>query len=898
MGSPTVFSQPGAWCHHLAGTMLHVGLFTSIALVWISPAPAGPDDGLVRAEPAPSLTIRVKVVDAETGKPVPWFITQYGRPDPGDPARIVWGWSENRSESANPEGRLVTSLSEKGAWQRVLADGYLPQPITERPYDGETGTVDATVRLRRGRQITGRVLDHHRRPLPGASVFLVGGRSAPNITGGKAVRAFLGGEDPTVTKTAADADGRFTMTGAGGDARTVVVSAPAFDFWMEPAPPEGKELEITLPEPGSLILRYDIDGGEPEAAFFLQLLREGRQGWEAAENLREPTLANRGRLVLANLTPGTYDVACVKKNLRVGDIGISPFCDRRNVVIEAGKPAEAPFVRESGTPVEGEVVGLKELKLPGAFLLVNLGDEARDGRPGLFEAKHVEALTVKADGRFQTPRLLPGTYTIVAEAYEPLSPEQRQSTGIRLADHRAFAIVTVPRDGPAPRVRIELPKDRPANEDDEEDALAAAKPAPLTVSGRVLDAATKRPIERFRIILGAKSSEGVRWQGHRISDHERDDGTFDLPPDERAWDQTWLRVEAEGYRPGISRPVKADEGIVSLEFALVADPGLSAVIQTPEGAPADGAQATWATNSHEAIANGATISSSADSRLGAGVVTADASGRLRLPPECDAGRILVAHASGYAEIEPAELAATPVVTLRRWGRVEGQVLAGTKPVAGRKVRVYHHGPQDGSLSGFCWEAEGVTDAAGRFVCDRVVQGRLIIDRVFPSGDFETMVSGLATTIEVRASQTTRVSLGGPGRTLVGRFEADRDLGLTIDWSRVHVRLALNAPHVGFPGDDRMWKTYGAFLDSDEGRAYYRDQLPVGRDGSFRVEGVPEGDYQLFAWVAGPAVGKPTETGRYFAFGSGRIEVAPNVPGVSDPPLSLGTIVVRTQDRGK
>ena len=63
-------------------------------------------------------------------------------------------------------------------------------------------------------------------------------------------------------------------------------------------------------------------------------------------------------------------------------------------------------------------------------MLVNLGDETREGRPDLFATKYVETLTCDQTGRFTTPRLLPGTYTIVAEGYAPLTPEQLQGHGL------------------------------------------------------------------------------------------------------------------------------------------------------------------------------------------------------------------------------------------------------------------------------------------------------------------------------------------------------------------------------------------------------------------------------------------------------------------------------------
>ncbi len=126
----------------------------------------------------------------------------------------------------------------------------------------------------------------------------------------------------------------------------------------------------------------------------------------------------------------------------------------------------------------------------------------------------------------------------------------------------------------------QAPRDCPEAEPNDE----PANPATLAVHGLVIDAATKRGIARFRVIPGGLMSGGVTWQPHLITAHRG--GRFDFPPDARAWDETRFRVEAEGYRPGVSRIVKKSEGDVKLTFALQADPGISAVALTPEGAPA------------------------------------------------------------------------------------------------------------------------------------------------------------------------------------------------------------------------------------------------------------------------------------------------------------------------
>jgi hypothetical protein len=75
-------------------------------------------------------------------------------------------------------------------------------------------------------------------------------------------------------------------------------------------------------------------------------------------------------------------------------------------------------------------------------------------------------------------------------------------------------------------------------------------------------------------------------------------------------------------------------------------------------------------------------------------------------------------------------------------------------------------------------------------------------------------------------------------------------------------------------------------------------VPVGPDGSFRIRGVPPGDYQLHIQVAGPAVGKPTETDTYYAGWSSGVEIKPTPPGHGDKPMSLGSIVLRNWARSE
>ena len=55
--------------------------------------------------------------------------------------------------------------------------------------------------------------------------------------------------------------------------------------------------------------------------------------------------------------------------------------------------------------------------------------------------------TAAADGTFLTERIAPGKYLLVAEAYTPLTPEQRFRSGSIRPSHRAEVTIDVPADG-------------------------------------------------------------------------------------------------------------------------------------------------------------------------------------------------------------------------------------------------------------------------------------------------------------------------------------------------------------------------------------------------------------------------------------------------------------------
>ena len=400
--------------------------------------------GSVRAD---KVEIRGKVVDADTGKPITRFVEQGGSVRGG---ALEWGFWEKGSGS--PEGAFNATLDwAAGERMRILADGYASQPVLIEAPPAGVKTLDIVVEMSRGRKVAGRVRDADGKPVAGAGVFLVGSRGA-KITGGKAVLFFTGDEDKAVTRTTTSKDGTFTLTGSGDDVERVAVSTPEIDLWVVPAPDDLKaKVEIRLPRPAKLAIRYDIPGAAADGEFFMQMTTYEMPGWKGVNSEVNHNVANGKTLTLANLPPGTYWITRTKK-ATVGNRGFSGMLDRQKITIKPGGEAEALFVRKTGAAITGKVEGIDPVKIDGVLVRIHPAKVAADDLfPPAFDQ-----VAVGPDGAFATDRLAPGDYTVIVSAYTKTDPNAPQFSGKERPTFTSTAKVTVPKEGAPKPVTITL----------------------------------------------------------------------------------------------------------------------------------------------------------------------------------------------------------------------------------------------------------------------------------------------------------------------------------------------------------------------------------------------------------------------------------------------------------
>jgi hypothetical protein len=401
--------------------------------------PPKADKPAAAAPPAKTVTIRGKAVDDETGKPVAPLIVQAGKFDPTDPTRVTWGYSEGRSSAT--DGSYSTTIRWGDGWTaRILADGYLPQPILTKAPPEDKDEIEVLVRLKRGRLVRGLVLDHKEKPVKGAAVFTVG-PTGVNLFGGKAINSW-GGDDNVPKPAMTDDNGRFELP--AGEAKKLAVSGSAIDAWPADIAAEGDTI-IRLPQPAKVEIQLDIEGADKESNVFFQLLVSHMPGFEGVRLESTQPIANGGKLTLPALPPGKYQF-CRSVTNRLGMIGTGAMLEREFLELKPGETKTINYVRAKGARVRGQLT-LPAEKLMGIVVQIRSEKAEQDPFDKHEWATTYASQTANADGSFLTERVAPGTYVLKADAYVPLTPEQERRTGIIVPPYGASAKIVVPESG-------------------------------------------------------------------------------------------------------------------------------------------------------------------------------------------------------------------------------------------------------------------------------------------------------------------------------------------------------------------------------------------------------------------------------------------------------------------
>jgi len=244
----------------------------------------------------------------------------------------------------------------------------------------------------------------------------------------------------------------------------------------------------------------------------------------------------------------------------------------------------------------------------------------------------------------------------------------------------------------------------------------------------------------------------------------------------------------------------------------------------------------------------------------------DSEGRFFFPAKLDARGLLVMHDMGFAEVPMA--AFNGKISLQPWGRVEGQFVVGSEPARNAKIMLknlqFRYGQNGRDFPALALNLEAITDDQGNFVFEKVPAGerKISCHVTKPGSQLGRLYETQGRPILVAAGTSTRVKLGGTGRTIVGRsaFFSAAD---SIDWKTATVELKLQLPtgpgsrpdRASFSSNEAFIEAMKAFAQadrtfwsSDKGHETERAQRSYAAfcnaDGSFLLADIPAGRYEL------------------------------------------------------
>lgn len=430
---------------------------------------------------------------------------------------------------------------------------------------------------------------------------------------------------------------------------------------------------------------------------------------------------------------------------------------------------------------------------------------------------------------------------------------------------------------------------------------------PLEISGTVVDAETREPIEEFRVVPGsARGNNDVFWNEN--SAFEVTDGKFvqriDYPSDGHL-----VRIEAEGYKPASSREVKPTEGAVTVTVELHKGKNIEATILRPNGEPALEAVAYLGRPGSQIMLENGRIR---EGQTYAPKLDLDTTGKISFMELDEAFEIVIVDDSGFANVKSTDGPVPTEIKLQPWARMEGQYLVGSKPAANvqldfnpnRTDSFNNTGPRIFSSYHF------TTDGEGKFVAERLYPGKGWLGRriihMVDTGATE-VTSSMRANVDLQAGEMTEIKFGGTGRPVVGQLVPAEGATEKPMWrfASLHVGAG-NAPKAPewpkeMTSQEERAKWWQEWMKTDDGKDWQkqteeyqkrREESPsfsasVASDGKFRIDDVPVGDYELSLYFHEQDAGR---------INNHAFTVPPMEGERSDEPFDLGAIQLEKVER--
>lgn len=803
----------------------------------------------------------------------------------------------------------------------VVAKGHRPEFVSK--VDPAIKPIEVTLKPGRAevsqdQQMKGRVLDAEGKPVSGAVVSIRG------VSRGQSTR--FGGNEDIDQVAVTDNDGLLVINGETPfDAVGVEVEARAQAKGVfQHLASGGKIHELKLSE-GAAVKGRLVKDGQPVA--------EAEVGISGADRSAEIYVGDfsvgtdkEGRFLLANLPPNRDYLVCAKMSSLAGKGAVPARHARVNEdgsVLDVGDISLA-----SGFKLEGQIRLTDGKPVPPKTRVLLSRDEAWDSAQmeaddqGRFKFLGVPAESVSLSARVKGYRLSSRNKSL--DSMNPF-----HLVGLLKADKSDLILEFEPGENQQ--------GSRGAYIDIRQEPLLGAeavkeRTGDIHVTGTVLDAETRKPLNAFTITEGRAETFPNTFQWFSTRQTEGTNGSLDLFLN-KGRGAPAIMVEAEGYVPQSSGAITGTE--TNLAFALKKGSGPSGVVLKPDGEPASGAKVYLVDMRNGVYVQDKTMKVQDRIYQETRSTKTDEKGRFSFKARVDDYAVLILEDEGFAQATVEELKLRPEVKLLPWAKVEGRLLIGQRPGTNENIRLglaflpYEYHPRNfAPLSLFLTTQ---TDQDGHFAFERVPPINL---QVYHSpnvrdGKMGMIPTSQTTSFALKPGELKTLSLGGKGRPVTGQLVVNGYEG-KIDWrADVHSLELILPPTDEFPdllalsreqsariqaadSDDEkkrlleeMQKSreqginkQRAFYATEKGREYYfqnkRYALNFAQDGSFRVEDVPGGKYRLRVDLREGGEGPTRFSAPRIANLEKEFEVPDSPGGHTDEPFHLGKIEMQAR----
>jgi RNA polymerase sigma factor (sigma-70 family) len=674
------------------------------------PTVAGADDPTSASKSMASDKLVLHIVAADTGKPIAGAtVVSWAQEKDATNSSLTTNNADSLGVCAIPVSRDSIALLGVG----TRTDGYVDTACVWFPKRGEKIPQQYTLRFENATPIGGQVLDENGNPVAGAAVTVwTYQNSAP-------------GDDsspPHISTEAtenkfSDAEGRWTIARFSKKAiLTLSLEVVHPDYMAETGFALKTDAEVEQPllarayiyklHRGLSLNGIVVDAdGQPVPGTKVTAISGGRP-WVTTN---QPD----GTFTLSRLPAGPTQINAEARGFALATVSTEISTNQPPLRLELtrGNVLRLRVMDTNGMPVPNATVSLNPNRVAARARY------GRNGSPGQFR------MQTDADGR------------IIWDS----APKGGLIFGIHATGYEWAQNVQLTADG-------------------EEHAITLR--AVRSISGTVLDGAVRQPISAFRVVTGEAgppdSPTGTNFQWQDSQDFH--DGTFRFDDDNPSAGAKIYKFEAIGYAPFVTRVVGADEGNASFDIALYPAAGTAITVVSPDGRPATnasiglempGGRLNWGPAGFDTALPRARLNN---------VLPADDTGRVVLPPDDSVTRVIAASEDGYAVSTPGALTSQPIIRLQPWGRLEGILLSGGKPAAGRALRITYF--ENASFGRFRF-SKVETDEDGHFAFAKLPSGRfnlfLIETREAIRGTISTFRPIQSAPVTVRSGETTSVT---------------------------------------------------------------------------------------------------------------------------------------------